>query len=250
MIRMVIESSDSIKTIIEEKNPNEKNVINPKISSIEDLYNNLPFSSLAKNTKRNLLIFLQNFSEERKLDEIFFEKLSENEKVLLSNLFDFEISKEKSFKKTFFFLDRGFKKLHKKILKKNFHNKNLNGVRKCFIKINEKIYSDFILDQNRNNLENENKKKFLNFFFDFPNEELKEIILYSLKEFKKTNSSLIFCFKKYKNEFFKNLFLFKKQKWRFFRKNINFLSIKENRDILSQCILVDYVISYFMKLFY
>ena len=253
MIRIVIKSADSIKTINKEGIQNSKNNlngINKKITDIESLFNSLP-SINKKNRMKKFVKFLKFFSKEKKLDEFLLEELSEEERNFLGELFGLKISKNKNYKKTLFFLKNGFKSFHKKLLLKNFFSKNLNAIRKCFIKINQNMYLDFVLENEKKEIsEKEKKKNYLNFFFDFPNKNLEEIILYSLKEFKKTNSGLIFCFKKYKEEFLKNLILLQNQRWRFFRKNSENFTIEENRKILSHCILVDYVLRYFKEKFY
>ena len=252
MIRIVIKNFDSIKTIKNDNNltsKNEPNYLNERITGIESLYNTLTFPDEKKKLK-NLIKFLKNFSEGRKLDKFLLQKLSEMEKVFLGDLFEFEIFENKNYEKNFFFLKRGFKIFHKEILAIQYHSKNLNAIRKCFIKINQKIFSDFVLTKKKNISEKEKKENFLNFYFNFPNENLKEIILYSLESFKKVDSKIIFCYVKYKEEFMKNLILLKNEKWEFFRKNYFFFDVEGNRNVLSHCILVDHVVAYFEKLFY
>ena len=148
----------------------------------------------------------------------------------------------------YFLLKNIFKKFHNEILDDKFHGNNLFCVKKIFSIINKKIFNAFILENGRSDFKNLDLEKFLNFYFENPNQNLQILLNYGLKEFRKINSVIIFCFDKFKNEFFKFLYFLNEEKWKNFEKNI-FDDSTKKQFLLSECILFDHCIKYFEDLF-
>ena len=237
---------DPKKTSI--KNTNKINHL--KISSSQILINN--FEKLITENKiinkvQIFTNFLKQFSKEEKINYILLDKLSKEDLNQFESLLKLNLKKEKYFQ-TNFLLKKIFKKLHKDILYEKYHKKNLFYIRKIFCVINKKILSDFVLKNGSSKFNNLDFENFLNFYFDDPNENLKILLKYGLKNFRKTSSIIIFSYDRFKKKFFKCLYFLNEKKWKEFEEFI-FDDLKNKKKFISECILSDYSIQYFENLF-
>lgn len=227
-----------------------KNETKTNSSPIQIFFDKLPNIDQREKLKKksdNLTNFLKEFSKEENINYSILENLSKKEIKKLENLLDFVYKKRENYQ-NYFILRKIFKKFHKEILYRNYHKKNLFYVRKLFTSINKRIFKKYILDKGGSNFQNIDLSNFLNFFFNKPNDKLKNILKYELKEFRRNTSIIVFSFEKYRKEFFKNLYFLNKMKWENFE-DMNFNFLTKKKILFSQCILDDSCIKYFESLF-
>ena len=189
---------------------------------------------------------LRKFSEDKILDNQRLFSLSNKEKKFLEQLLNFSKGK----KLNYISFKREFKNLQRFILNRYHNEKNLIHIRKVFMDINKKLYTHCILKKGVNIIQEKNLNNFLNYYFEYPNENLRNMISYILSVFRKNFSKIIFSFNRYKIDFFKILFSLRNEKWKIFKKNFNFICFKKNRENLSECILFDSTVKYYMNFFF
>ena len=214
---------------------NKKKNFSPKKSNINFLEENLEKEKkiVIKLTKKksdgckNLIKLLKNFFYHGNLEnEKKIKNLNEKEKKFLTEILfldqEFVLKNDYILHKK---IQRGLKNILKNYISKFYNGKKLNFIRKLFKKILKKIKEKKNLEYEKKKIKMK-KKNLLNEYFNFPKNDIMNMIRLSIKEFKKRDTLLCFSFPLFKKEFDFQLDLLMKEKWQNF-KNILILKFEK-----------------------
>lgn len=197
----------------------------------------------------NLKIIFKNYFYHKKVLDNDLKKLSKFEKILLLKIL--KVKKEDFNKiKIQIILNNFFENF----LSKNFQSKILNFTRKLYKQVNKRIFKKFINKNKKNFSGTEYLKKYLNFYFNNPKDELKLIINYCLFELKKKDVIVIFGFLKYTQKFDFEIDQLFEEKWILLLEKIDeFLNcdnsdevvLEDIRGKISECSVIGFTTQYF-----